>query len=111
MATKGEPLSDSILYAKNRNEALASLILTALDKLAVVMRQSLQFETAKAEIPKRKFALKRAVDIGITFALGGGPRLLDSIMDFCLERGKGPASRLGRVRKRLEDRKEEKKSA
>jgi len=110
MATKGEALSDSILYAKNRNEALASLVMTALDKLTVVMRQAQQFETAKAELPKRHLGLKRAVDLGLTFALGGSPKLLDSIMDFCLERARGPASRLGRVRKRLEDRKDEKKT-
>ena len=105
MATKGEPLSDSILYAKNRNEALASLMVTALDKLAVVMRQAEQFATAKAELPKRVMGFKRASDIGKTFAQGGEDNLLDAIIEFCSERSKGPASRLGRLRKRLDDKK------
>ena len=74
MATKGEPISESILYAKDRNEALASLIMTALDKLAVALRQAQQFETAEREIPRRKLSLERAIDIGRTFAEGGaGP--------------------------------------
>ncbi len=105
MATKGEPLSDSILYAKNRNEALSSLIMTALDKLSVVLRQSEQFETAKAEVPKRRAGFKRAVDIGLTFAQGGHDKLLEAIMAFAIDRAQGPATRLGRLRKRLDDKK------
>lgn len=105
MATKGEPISDSILYAKDRNEALASLIMTALDKLAVAKRQALQFETAEREIPRRKFGFERALDIGQTFANGGRSALLESLMEFCIERSNGPATQLGRLRKRLEARK------
>lgn len=105
MATKGEPLSESILYAKNRNEALASLIMTCFDKLAVVLRQAAQFETALAEIPKRTMALKRAVEIGKTFAQGGSDNLVNAIVEFSIERASGPATRLGRLRKRLEDKK------
>lgn len=105
MATKGEPISESILYAKDRNEALASLVLTALDKLAVAMRQAQQFETAQREIPRRKMNLERAIDIGRTFADGGPIALVDSILEFCVERSTGPATHLGRLRKRLEARK------
>ncbi len=105
MATKGEPISDAILYAKDRNEALASLCMTALDKLSVTIRQSRQFETAKREIPKRISAFRRAVDIGKTFADGGLYMLLESVVEFCLERGQGPATQLGRLRKRLEAKK------
>ncbi|MEZ4753608.1 MAG: hypothetical protein R3A13_04765 [Bdellovibrionota bacterium] len=55
MATKGEPISDAILYAKTRNEALASLIMTSLDRLAIIMRQAETFDTAKREVPKRNY--------------------------------------------------------
>ncbi len=105
MATKGDPLSDSILYAKDRNEALASLILTALDKLAVVMRQAQQFETAKKEQPKRVIGLRRACEIGNVFADGGLDELLEALIEACIERAEGPASRLGRMRKRLDAKK------
>ena len=105
MATKGEPISEAILYAKNRNEALASLIFTALDKLAVVMRQARQFETASREIPKAQLVLRRGMDISRTFAKGGDEVLLEQMIEFCLERASGPATKLGRFRKRLEARK------
>lgn len=105
MATKGEALSESILYAKNRNEALSSFVMTSLDRLATILRQATQFETAKTEVPKRQAGFRRAVDIGRTFAKGGDEALLDAIIDFCLERSSGPATRLGRLRKRLEQKK------
>ncbi len=105
MATKGEPLSEAILFAKDRNEALISLVMTALDKLAVTMKQSRQFETAQREVTQRVLQYKRATDIALTFAQGGRPRLLEALIDFCIERGEGPASRLGRIRKRLGEKK------
>jgi DNA-binding NarL/FixJ family response regulator len=105
MATKGEPLSEAILFAKDRNEALVSLVMTALDKLAVTMKQSRQFETAERELTQRVLQYRRATEIAKTFAQGGKPKLLESLIEFCLERGEGPASRLGRIRKRLGERK------
>ena len=104
-ATKGEPISESILHAKDRNSALAALVLTSLDRLATVMRQAEQFETAKQEIPIRSAGLRRAVDIARVFSEGGNAELLDAVVEACVERAQGPASRLGRVRKRLEDKK------
>ena len=104
-ATKGEPISEAILYAKNRNEALASLAMSALDKLTLAFRQARQFETARREIPKRQAAFRRAIDIGNTFAEGGQAKLAEAIIDFCLDRANGPATQLGRLRKRLEERK------
>lgn len=105
MATKGEPISDAILYARDRNEALVSLIMTAIDKLATIMRQASQFETAKRELPKAHLAFKRALEIGKTFAKGGENQLLEAIVEFCIDRSNGPASKLGRARKRLAIRK------
>lgn len=108
MATKGEPISESILYAKDRNEALASLVMTSLDKLATVLRQAVEFETARREIPKRVAVFRRSVDIARMFAEGGEDELLEAIVAFCEERGNGPATRLGRIRERLRDRIEHK---
>ncbi len=102
MATKGEPISDAVLNARNRNEALAALILSSLDKLAVLMRQAGQFETAKRELPKRALGLRRSVDLGNTFAKGGPLMLRETLIDLCIERSNGPASRLGRFRKRID---------
>lgn len=105
MATKGEPLSEAILFAKNRNEALISLAMSNLDRLAQTMKQARQFETAQRELGKKVMAFKRAVDLAKTFAQGGEEKLLQAILDFCLERQNGPATRLGRLRKRLGERK------
>lgn len=107
MATKGEPISDAILYAKDRNEALASLIMTMHDKKALIMRQAQMFETARRELPKVAFGLQRALDLGRTFAKGGEMALRDAIVEFCTERSNGPASKLGRARKRIEKKKQE----
>ena len=108
MATKGEPISEAILYAKDRNEALASLMMTALDKLATVIRQSRQFDTAQLEVPKAVMRLRRSSDIARTFAKDGDEGLLEALLEFALERSKGPATRLGRLRKRLADKTDKK---
>ncbi|MBN8550221.1 MAG: response regulator [Deltaproteobacteria bacterium] len=105
MATKGEAISGAILYAKDRNEALVSLMMTALDKLAITLKQAKNFETAKRELPRRILNFRRAVEISKTFAQGGKPVLVQALLDFCIDRSNGPATRLGRLRKRLGERK------
>jgi len=106
MATRGEPISEAVLHARNRNEALASLILSSLDKLTVIMRQAEQFETAKREVQSCQLGFKRAVDLGNTFAKGGTAPLVESLVELCVERSQGPATRLGRFRKRLDQKKQ-----
>lgn len=101
MATKGEPISEAVLNAKDRNEALVAVMMATLDKAATVMRQAYQFETAKRELPRILGTLRRSADLARTFAKGGDQGLLDSLEKFCIERSKGPATRLGRLRKRL----------
>ncbi|MCB0352184.1 MAG: response regulator [Bdellovibrionales bacterium] len=105
MATKGEPISESVLNAKNRNEALAALMMASLDKLATIMRQATHFETARRELPIKASSFRRAVDLGYTFAKGGPLMLRETLIELCIERSRGPATRLGRYRKRLEKRK------
>ena len=101
LATKGEPISDAILYAKDRNEALVSLALTALDNFMIVKRQSEQFETARRELPRAWKHFCRATEVARMFAEGGEERLVARLIEFCCERADGPASRLGRVRERM----------
>lgn len=108
MATKGEAISEAVLNARNRNEALASLVLSAVDRLATILRQSKQFDTAKHEIPAKVMTLKRSVDIARTFAKGGPLSLRETLIDLLIERSEGPATRLGRYRKRLDNRKSKK---
>ncbi|MDC0358376.1 hypothetical protein OAO01_06120 [Oligoflexia bacterium] len=100
MSTKGEPLSDAILYAKSRNEALAALILDALNKLALIKKQSRKFKTAKRELPMKEATFKRVVDLGKTFAKGGPFALREAIVEFCLEQCENPAPKVGHFKQR-----------
>lgn len=101
-ATKGEPIADAVLQAKDRNEALVAIMMSSLDKAAIILRQAAQFETAKREIPKALVRLRRAAELARTFAKDGDGGLVTALEKFCIERSKGPASRLGRLRKRLQ---------
>jgi len=101
MATKGEPIADCVKQARDRNEALVAMMMASLDRLATVQRQASQFETAKREVPRAQAALRRAQDIAITFAKGGEDGLIHALERFCVEKARGPATRLGRLRKRL----------
>lgn len=101
MATKGEPIADAVLHAKDRNEALVAIMMSSLDRTATTLRQAQQFETAKREVPRMMAGLRRAAELAMTFCKGGSDGLLIALEKFCIERSKGPATRLGRLRKRL----------
>lgn len=105
LATKGEPISESILFAKDRNEALVALEMTALDTLSTIQRQSLQFETARRELPRAIRNFQRTSEIARMFAKGGSDGILETLIEFCCQRAEGPASRLGRARGRILGRK------
>jgi two-component system chemotaxis response regulator CheY len=101
LATKCEPIPDIVKRARDRNEALVALMMTSLDRLATVQRQSKQFETALLELPKAEAAFRRASDLALMFAKGGEDGLVRTLERFCVEKSRGPATRLGRLRKRL----------
>ncbi|MGI6525495.1 MAG: response regulator [Bdellovibrionota bacterium] len=100
-ATKGEPIAEVVLNAKDRNEALVAILMQSLDITATIIRQAQQFETAKRELPRALNGLRRSSELAKTFSKGGEEGLLESIQKFCIERSQGPATRLGRLRKRL----------
>lgn len=100
-ATKGEPIADVVLKAKDRNEALIAILMQSLDTTATVLRQAQQFETAQREVPKALSHFRRSSELAQTFCKGGTEGLLEAMQTFCIERSKGPATRLGRLRKRL----------
>ena len=111
-ATKGEPIAESVKQAKDRNEALVAIMMSSLDKVATIMRQAKQFETAEREIPKAMRTFQTSAGLAATFAKGGDEGLIEALQKFCIERSKGPATRLGRLRKRLKtNRKDEQPAA
>jgi two-component system chemotaxis response regulator CheY len=101
LATKGEPIPDIVRQARDRNEALVAIMMSSLDRLATVHRQAKQFETALRELPRAQAAFRRASDLALMFAKGGEDGLVDALERFCVEKSRGPATRLGRLRKRL----------
>lgn len=101
MASKGEPISDLVLQAKDRNEALVAIMMGSLDKTATVLRQAMKFDTAKRELPRAMSAFRRSAELARTFCKDGEMGLFTALEKFCIERSKGPATRLGRLRKRL----------
>jgi two-component system, chemotaxis family, chemotaxis protein CheY len=103
MATKGDPIADVVLTAKDRNEALVAIMMSSLDKTSTILRQAAQFETAKREIPRSLATFRRSAELARTFAKGGDDGLIEALEKFCIERSKGPATRLGRLRKRLKN--------
>lgn len=104
MATEGEPFSDAILNARDRNEAFSAMAAASLDKLATAKRQSTKFSSAEKDMSQFAINFRSAVSLGRTFAKGGEEELLESMVDFFTKLSDGPASRLGRLRKRLRNR-------
>ena len=100
-ATKGEPFSEVILRAKDRNEAFSALIAGNLDKVSMTLRQSKRYETAKMDLMRNILALRGAVSLAKTFCQGGEATLLNTMVDFFINLSEGPASRLGRLRHKL----------
>lgn len=79
-ASKGESISDAILHASSRNEALAMLVLSAQSKLALITKQARTFATAKREVPRRWETLRRSIEIAKTFTKGGSDQLANAIV-------------------------------
>ncbi len=101
MATKGDRLSDAVLQARDRNEAFSALIAANLDKLATALRQAKKFDTPDKEIQRLKNNLRNAMQVGKLFAKDGEEALALRMTEFFVELSGGPASNLGRLRRRL----------
>jgi DNA-binding NarL/FixJ family response regulator len=96
-ATLGDRFSEAFLVTGDRNKALASLILTSLDRLATTLRHNNRSESAAREVHIQTLALKQAMDLGRTFASDGADGLLSAIVDLFLDFASGPATRLRAV--------------
>jgi len=100
-STKGESISEAVLEAESRNEALALLTLSSLDKLALVMRQARKFDTAKREVPRRFAMLKRALEISKTFSKGGIVQFQRTIIEAAIKKAsRVENNQIGPVKKR-----------
>lgn len=104
-ATKGQPLSRAMLDARDRNEALVALVAASLDKVADNERlaRDLGHGLYQSALDRARLDLHSALRLAETFAEGGSDAFFKRFVDFLSALGAGPATRLGRLRKRLAD--------
>lgn len=100
-ATKGPPISESILQAEDRNEAFAELILNNLYKVAAMMRMARESHSALEAVDKCRLLLENSVATAKMYCEYGEDNLRDKIVAACIERGTDKKTRLGEVRKAL----------
>lgn len=101
-ATKGEPVPEELLRAPDKSEALISALANDLDQCARAMKRTggdkNRIEDQSVTV---SLLLKRSVQRVLAFTKGGETEYLQKLEEFLLKRGKGPSSRLGRLRKQL----------
>ena len=78
-----------------------------LPRVETVARLMKLAETARRELPKTQVNFQHAAHLARTFCQDGEQELLAALVQQSIKRGKGPASPLGRLRRRLQQRKEE----
>lgn len=102
-ADEGPPFSDAVLQAPDRNAALSSVVLNNLYRVATLLRQCREFESARRELERFRQALHEGVELARMFCERGNEEVLrDKIIEDCIARANTAASRLGRTRQRLQ---------
>jgi hypothetical protein len=100
-ATVGDGFPNELLMAKDRNEALVAITMSNLDRVANTMRQAKKFDALKKQIPQEMAKLRISSQMARTFCEGGPEGFFTSLETFSERRSAGPATKLGRLRKRL----------
>lgn len=101
LATKGDPIHEAVLNAADRNEALLSVVIAAVDRAAGIAKQATRYQTASRELVGAMLAVRRSVHLAKSFAKGGEEGYLSAAEKFFIECSQGPASRLGKIRHKL----------
>ena len=107
-ALEGQMLSEAILEARDRNAALAGLVLNSLYKLTSRIKYHRAHPYALDKTELERANLIESMKLATTFCEGGASQLRDSIMDGCTQRAETAATRLGRARLRLQAQRAEK---
>ena len=100
-ATKGEGFSRAILDARDRNEAFSALLAANLDKLADAMRISKNLSLSTSRLTSHMADFASAAKLARNFAKNGEEGLRSRMVDFFVSLSSGPATRLGRLRRKL----------
>lgn len=103
-ATKGEPFSQSLLFAEDRNKAFSALIAANIDRAADTYRDARKYTSARAAQESVMKSLRATAQLARVFAedaTGDRKDLRGTLLDFFSDLARGPATRLGRIRRRL----------
>lgn len=103
-AFEGLPFSESVLNAADRNAALCGVVLNNLYRLSVMLRQSREFPSAARDVERYRVAFNESMELARMFCEGGDDDILrDKLMEDCIARANIAATRLGRTRKKLQE--------
>ena len=109
-ATKGEGFSETLLFAEDRNVAFSALLAANIDSAARAAKDARKYDSAKQEeagIMKRLRATAKLATVFADTSGGSEKNLASSILDFFSSLSIEPASRLGRLRKKLRKKRED----
>lgn len=101
LATHGERIPPELLRSDNRGQVLISCIAYELDKAAQTVKDSMQRGTPCKDLAQVTCALSHAVHRALACTKGGKAGFLEDLENYFIQRSSGPATRLGRLRKRL----------
>ncbi|MCB0322716.1 MAG: hypothetical protein KDD69_04050 [Bdellovibrionales bacterium] len=96
-----DPIPQTVLTAENRNTAFAAMILGDLDRFLLCYRQAKEFETARAELARRRAKLLYGVEVAHALCEGSADDLTQALVDSAIELAEKGTSRLGRLRRQL----------
>jgi DNA-binding response OmpR family regulator len=103
-AFEGSPFSEAVLNAVDRNAALCGVVLNNLYRLSVMLRQAREFPSAAKDVDRYRVAFAESMELARMFCEGADDDVLrDRIIDDCIARANIAATRLGRTRKKLKE--------
>ncbi|MCB0325828.1 MAG: hypothetical protein KDD69_19750 [Bdellovibrionales bacterium] len=106
-AVEAPPFNDTILQAADRDRALATMVLNNLFRLSEIMREVRTHPHLSFDESRKRASFHESVYLARTFSQGGDLVLRERICDECCVRSERPSTRLGRVRIRLRQAREE----
>lgn len=102
-AATSAPLSQAILEARDRDKALAIMVLNNLYRLSETMRYSRQYPNGISDVGRLQSSFSESVNLARLFCKGGEEILREKICEECCLRAERPSTRLGKTRLKLKN--------
>ena len=109
-ASRSQMKPGRILNRADRNKALVSMLFTYLEQITKTQQQEKVSVVSRSDqLPTLIAAFRETAQMARTFCEGGETGLLETVIEMAMKKAQGPASSLGKLRKKLDEiRKEEK---